>query len=75
MDTGRLSRAIHTLIYRSHNGAIEALLLLAKFGETIKRANGFDAACALFANRSCIGNYCLHDNSPDRSAQSIELAN
>lgn len=67
MDAGRLSCAMHTLIYRLHNGTIEALLLLAKFGETIERANGFVAACTLFANRSCIGNYCPRNGSLDGS--------
>lgn len=56
MYAGRLSR---TLIYRPHNSAIEALLLLAEFRETIERANGFVAACTLFANSSRMGNYRL----------------
>lgn len=51
-------RVVHTVTRcRRHNGSIEALPLLARFGETIERANGFVAACSLFANRPCIRNY------------------
>lgn len=54
----RLSRCAHSYTRcRRHNGSIEALPLLARFGETIERANGFVAACSLFANRPCIRNY------------------
>lgn len=49
--------AVHTVICRGHNGSIEALPLLVRFGETIERTNGFVTACSLFANKPCIRNY------------------